>query len=167
MKIPPVLGRGQDNADGDPNTKDLDMARRISPGVTTSPYITTIMTTYRSSKHQPVVPVDATHDASSDIEAQTEAYRADGQGRELHDGEGVTPRLWVDIVWGRPRGEDLGRGGSHVGEDLKKSEVMVGARRERGTRAHEYHGVVAGLAKTTRQDCCRLLALHIAGLGCR
>ncbi len=58
--------------------------------------------TYRAGDHQPVIPIDAPHDACSHIHAQPEDHNTDAQGEDLDDDKGGAPSLWVDVVWGRP-----------------------------------------------------------------
>ncbi len=70
--------------------------------------------TYRSSDHQPVIPMDITLDACSDVETQAEAYNADRQGEDYNDDESRTPSLWVNVVRFRPRRQDFGRRPPHV-----------------------------------------------------
>ena len=91
---------------------------------------------YRSGDHQPVIPVDITEDACSDVETQAEAYNTDRQGDDHNDAESRTPSLWVDVVWGRPRRHDFGRRKPHVvsGSGLRTVMMGVGVEEKPWTR---------------------------------
>ena len=73
---------------------------------------------YRSDDHQPVIPIDAAHDARSDVETQSEDYGTERQGGDFHDGESRTSSRRVDVVRLRPSGQHLGGRRPHVGREL-------------------------------------------------